>query len=201
MLLQIRYLGFMVVLLFGNLSATEASSAEQASSQCAEAPPMKARARERFEGAALMIVAKQLESQGEANFHLKYAKPASHCIVEAFSIGDASVTAGYSPWLKGLSTLLYRFTVSRSNESSEILVLYDGMASLMAGGGLVFHVSEERQGVVSWYGMFAEEPAYPDIKALVDRIVRGDAKPLLAVTWPKGAKEGELVAYDAKRLK
>jgi hypothetical protein len=27
------------------------------------------------------------------------------------------------------------------------------------------------------------------------------AKPLLAVRWPKGAKEGELVTFDEKRLK
>lgn len=201
MIFKARLFGFMAVFLSLNLTAADVSAAEQAGSHCAEAPPVKAKARERFEGAALMIVAKQLESQGEANFHLKYAKPASHCIVETFSFGDASVAAGYSPWVKGTSTLLYRFTVSRSNENSEILVLYDGLASLMAGGGLMFHVSEERQGVVSWYGMFSEEPAYPDVKTLVEHIVRGDAKPLLAVTWPKGAKEGELVAYDSKRLK
>ena len=201
MQIQVRRLGLMVAFLFGSLMAAEVSAAEQAGSQCAEAPPMKGKARERYEAAALMIVAKLLESQGEANFHLQYAKPASHCIVETFSIGEASVAAGYSPWVKGLSTLLYRFTVSRLNERSEILVLYDGMAAVMAGGGLMFHVSEERHGVVSWYGMFAEEPAYPDVKTLVDRIVQGDAKPLLAVTWPKGAKEGEVVAYDTKRLK
>jgi hypothetical protein len=132
---------------------------------------------------------------------LKYAPPKAHCIVETFPAGEASVAAGYSPWEKGISTLLYRFTVSRPEGPSEILVLYSGLASLMAGGGLVFHVSEERQGVVSWYAMYAQEPAYPDVKALAERIARGEAKPLMAVTWPKGAKEGEIVAFDSKRLK
>jgi hypothetical protein len=49
--------------------------------------------------------------------------------------------------------------------------------------------------------MFRETPTYPAVKALVEMIVSGSAEPLLAVRWPEGAKEGELVAFDKKRLK
>ena len=168
---------------------------------CTEAPPAKAKAKERFDLVTFMTVARILESQGESNFQLKYSNPSSHCIVETFSVEGTSVSAGYSPWEKGPSTLVYRFSVSRPSGNSEILVLYSGMASLTAGDGLVFHVSEERQGIISWYAMFRDEPAFADVKALVEKIVRGDAKPLLAVTWPKGAKEGEIVALDGQRLK
>jgi hypothetical protein len=170
-------------------------------SACAEAPPAKAKAKERFDLVTFMIVANILESQGEANFHLEYSNPSSHCIVETFSVEGTSVSAGYSPWEKGLSTLVYRFSVSRPSGNSEILVLYSGTATFTADDGLVFHVSEERQGIISWYAMYRDEPAYADVKALVEKIVRGEAKPLLAVTWPKGAKEGEIVALDGQRLK
>jgi hypothetical protein len=49
--------------------------------------------------------------------------------------------------------------------------------------------------------MFRDIPAYAPTKELVRQIVEGVAKPLLAVRWPPGAKEGEMVAYDSKRLK
>jgi len=168
---------------------------------CAEAPAKQGRAAERFDGTGLMMIATKLEKQGEADFHLKYDEPASPCIADSFSVGDASVTVLYSPWQRGLSTLLYRLTITRPGDSSDILVLYDGMTSLLAGGGLMFHVSEERQGVISWYAMFREEPSMADVKPLVEKIIKGETKPLLAVTWPKGAKEGDIVAIDSNRLK
>ena len=90
--------------------------------------------------------------------------------------------------------------MDRPTGKSDVLVLYNGTASLLRGG-YVFHVSEEKDGIISWYAMFGDDPPYPVIKALVEQIVSGTAKPLLAVRWPKGAKEGELVAFDEKRLK
>ena len=189
-----------VVVLASSLVTGLAQAAEPAA--CAESPAKQGRAVERFDGTGLMMMATQLEKRGEANFHLQYDEPASPCIADKFAVGDASVAVLYSPWQKGASTLLYRLTVTRpSGGSSDILVLYDGMASLLAGGGLMFHVSEERQGVISWYAMFREEPSLADVRTLAEKIVEGDAKPLLAVTWPKGAKEGEIVAVDSSRLK
>jgi hypothetical protein len=167
---------------------------------CASPPTLKGKARLRFESTPLMAVAGELESQGEANFHLHYAAPAAECVLESFAVSEATVTARYNPWEKGLSTLHYRFLVDRPTGKSEVLVLYSGAASFLKGG-YIFHVSEEKDGVISWYAMFGEEPAYPAVKALVEQIVSGAAKPLLAVRWPKGAKEGELVAFDDKRLR
>ncbi len=167
---------------------------------CAGPPTGKGKARLRFESGPLMAVAGELESQGEANFHLKYAAPAAECVVETFAVSDATVTARYNAWEKGLSTLLYRFSVDRPSGETEVLVIYSGTASFLKGG-YIFHVSDEKDGVISWYAMFGDEPPYFAVKALVEQIIGGTAKPLLAVRWPKGAKEGELVAFDDKRLK
>lgn len=183
-------------------TAVSATTLPPTAAACAEAPAVKGRARERFESALLMTIAKELESQGEANFHLKYAKPTAPCLVETFSVGPTLVAAEASPAVKGLSTLLFRFHVARPEGRSEVLVLYSGMAALFGGGGdYVFHVAEERHGVIAWYAMYANEPGYEHAKALVERIVRGEARPLLAVTWPKGANQGSIVDFDAARLK
>ncbi|MGO9931717.1 MAG: hypothetical protein ACLPV8_07880 [Steroidobacteraceae bacterium] len=120
--------------------------------------------------------------------------------METFAVSDATVTARYNAWEKGLSTLLYRFSVDRPSGETEVLVIYSGTASFLKGG-YIFHVSDEKDGVISWYAMFGDEPPYFAVKALVEQIIGGTAKPLLAVRWPKGAKEGELVAFDDKRLK
>src|ERR1700722_3880463 len=168
--------------------------------RCASPPTAKAKPRLRFESTPLMAVAGELESQGEANFHLHYAAPAAECVLETFTVSDATVTARYNPWEKGLSTLHYRFFVNRPTGKSDVLVLYSGTASFLKGG-YIFHVSEEKDGVISWYAMFGDDPPYQAVRALVEQIVGGTAKPLLAVRWPKGAKEGELVAFDDKRLR
>jgi hypothetical protein len=183
-------------------SRVQAMEAEAASSvACSTQPIGTGTSRQRFESTALMTVAADLESQGEADFHLKYDQPTAECLVESFAVSDARVTARYSPWEKGLSTLTYRFLVQRPTGSSEVLVVYSGMASFVSGGGYVFHVSEERDGVVSWYAMYRDDPAYTAVRSLVQDIVAGTAKPLLAVRWPKGAKKAEVVVYDTKRLK
>lgn len=150
---------------------------------------------------ALMVVAGELEAQGESRFHLEFSPPSSECQVELFDVADAKVTAIASSFQKGSSTVLYRFALVRPTGKSEVLVLYSGTAALVAGKGDVFHVSEDRDGVISWYAMFRDTPSYPVVKELVQRIIDGGAKPLLAVRWPAGAKEGEMVAYDSKRLK
>jgi hypothetical protein len=152
-----------------------------------------------------VVVALELEAQGKAQgesaFHLKYSDPSAECVVESFVAGDIAVMAHYNPWEKGLSTLQYRFDVDRPTGKTQVLVLYSGTASLVYGGGYVLHVSEERDGVISWYAMYRDTPPYPAIKTLVEQIVNGTAKPLMAVRWPSGAKEGEILTFDSKRLK
>jgi hypothetical protein len=148
-----------------------------------------------------MVVAAELESQGEAKFHLAFAPPSSECQVESFGDATSKVIAIASPLEKGPSTILYRFLVERPGSKNEVLVLYSGTAALVAGKGEVIHVSEERNGVVSWYAMYREAPAYPLVRKLVEEIVDGRAKPLMAVRWPAGAKEGEVLTFDSKRLK
>lgn len=169
---------------------------------CSSPPPTRGKLRERFDAMALLIVSAQLETQGEADFHLKYEAPAEECLVESFTVGELSVRARYNKWQKGTSTLLYRFTVERLDGTTEVLVLYSGFASVFASGsGYVFHVAEERDGVISWYAMFKKEPTYPGVRTLVERIIAGGARPLMAVRWPAGAKEAVIEAYDTGRLK
>lgn len=168
---------------------------------CAALPAAKGKPQQRFDSTPLMAVAGELEAQGEANFHLSYEAPADECLVGSFQVGEVTVHARYNKWQQTPSSLLYRFMVERPGATSEVLVLYSGTASLISGRGHVFHVSEEKDGVISWYAMFRDEPMYSGLRTLVEQIVTGSAKPLLAVRWPKGAKEGEIVAFDSKRLK
>lgn len=81
-----------------------------------------------------------------------------------------------------------------------MLVLYSGTVGIVARGQ-AFHVSETRGGVVSFYAMFKEQPTYQAAKELAASIFSGSIKPLLAVRWPEGAKEGEVVAFDSSKLK
>jgi hypothetical protein len=147
-----------------------------------------------------MVVAGELEAQGEKDFRLKYAVPDSECLVERFDLADGKVNAIFSPWAKGPQTLLYRFVAGTPEEPREVLVLYSGTVGL-ALKGQAFHVTEKRAGIVSFYAMFKEEPTYQATKELATSILSGSAKPLLAVRWPEGAKEGEIVAFDSSRLK
>ncbi len=156
---------------------------------------------ERWDSLSLMVVAKELESQGETKFHLEFSAPAAECTLDTFVLGDTAVTVTYSAPEKGVSTLNYRFRIQRPDLTTEALVLNSGMAALVAGAGPVFHLSEESGGVISWYAMYKREPPYKAVRTLVEQIIAGEAKPLMAVRWPPGAKEGEMLAYDTKRLK
>lgn len=167
---------------------------------CKVAPPTKGKSRQRFDATAFMVVAGELEAQGEKNFQLKYDPPAAECLVERFDITDTSVNAIYSPWAKGAQTLLYRFVADTPQGSREVLVLYSGTVGLVAKG-YAFHVTETRDGVVAFYAMFKEEPTYQSVKELATSILFSSVKPLLAVRWPEGAKEGEVVAFDSSKLK
>jgi hypothetical protein len=168
--------------------------------QCKVSPPAKGKSRQRFDATAFMVVAGELEAQGEKDFRLKYDSPEAECLVEYFIVADATVNGVYSPWEKGSQTLLYRFVMASPDESREVLVLYSGTAGLVTRGH-AFHVTETRAGTVSFYAMFKEEPTYQASKDLATAIFSASAKPLLAVRWPEGAKEGEVVAFDSAKLK
>ena len=168
---------------------------------CATGTAASGKVEERRDAASLVLVANELESQGEAKFHLEYSAPSTECVLESFDVKDVKVTATYNAPEKGLSTLSYRFKIQRPGVTTEVLVLSSGMAAIFAGAGPVFHLSEERGGAISWYAMYKREPPYQAVRALVEQIITGEAKPLMAVRWPPGAKEAELLAYDTKRLK
>lgn len=167
---------------------------------CKTPPPTKGKSRQRFDLTAFMVVAGILESQGEKNFRLIYDPPNDECLIERMDLSGQEVKAIYNPWEKGTQTLLYRFVTGASSDSREVLVLYSGMVGFVAKG-YGFHVTETRNGVVSFYAMFKEEPTYQAVKGLAADILSGSAKPLLAVRWPEGAKEGEVVAFDSSKLK
>jgi hypothetical protein len=179
--------------------AQEAQSLPETS--CKVAPPAKGKSRQRFDATAFMVVANELEAQGEKNFRLKYDPPAEECLVERFDAAGMSVSATYSPRAKGVQTLLYRFVADTPQGSREVLVLYSGTVGLVLKGE-AFHVTEKtRDGVISFYAMFKEEPTYQAVKELAMSILSASVKPLLAVRWPAGAKEGEVVAFDDSKLK
>jgi hypothetical protein len=169
-------------------------------SPCKEAPLAKGKSRQRFDATAFMVVAGKLEAQGEKNFRLEYDPPAAECLVERFDVAGREVSAIHNPWEKGIQTLLYRFLAETPEGTREVLVLYNGTVGLVAKGQ-AFHVTETRAGVVSFYAMFKEQPTYQAAKELPASIFSASAKPLLAVRWPEGAKEGEVVAFDGSKLK
>jgi hypothetical protein len=170
-------------------------------SVCKSYPSSNRKSSERADAVALMTVAKLVEGQGEKNFHVTYTNPRDECLVESFNATGANIVATYNPLEAGGSTLNFRFHVDRPDGDTEILVVNSGLAGLVAGKGKVIHVSEEKEGIISWYAMYREEPNYSDLKALVIAIAGGQAKPMMSVRWPSGAKEGEALAFDSKRLK
>jgi len=167
---------------------------------CKEAPWARGKSRQRFDATAFMVVAGELEAQGENDFRLKYDPPAAECLVERFDMHGQEVSAIYNPWQKGTQTLLYSFRAETPEETREVLVLYSGTAGLVAKGQ-AFLVTETRAGVVFFYAMFKEQPTYQSAKEVATSIFSASAKPLLSVRWPEGAKEGEVVAFDNSKLK
>ncbi|WP_153067368.1 hypothetical protein [Steroidobacter cummioxidans] len=194
-------LGIAVLSLLAPLAATRAAEDLRPTPEatCKKLPPAKGKSRQRFDATSFMVVAGELEAQGEKNFRLAYEPPKGECLVERIDLAGQNVTAIYNPWEKGTQTLLYRFVTE--DKAREMLVLYNSLVGLVAKGGYGFHVSETRNGIVSFYAMFKEEPTYEAVKNIASEILSESAKPLLAVRWPEGAKEGEVVAFDSSRLK
>jgi hypothetical protein len=166
---------------------------------CAGVQDVKSKSRQYLDGKTLMISLASLEAQGEARFHPTFVPPASQCVFEKFDAGASSVESIYSPFEKGEHTLHWRFT-TLSPEPREILVTYDGMASLIAKKD-VFFVVEERKGNISYYAIFRDQPTHAALKPIVTGILDGSAQPLATVRWPAGEKEPVIDAYDSKRLK
>jgi hypothetical protein len=166
---------------------------------CSGVADAKSKSRQWFDGATLMVSLSSLEAQGEAKFHPTFDAPASQCLFEKFDVGASRVEAIHSPFGKGEHTLHWRFTTSQA-EAREIFVIYDAMASLIARKD-VFLVVEERDGNISYYAMFRDQPTYAALKPVITGILDGSTKPLATVRWPPGDKEPMINAYDSKRLK
>lgn len=168
---------------------------------CVDTADIKSKSRPFFDGSVLMTNLLSLQAQGEAEFRPKYAAPSSQCVRERFESAGFKVTAVQSPFEKGALTLHYRFVAVSGAETREVIVVYDGTASLMAKKSDIFLVTENRAGKISHYAMFRDRPTYAASKPLVVGILDGSAQPLATVRWPAGAKEPVIDAFDSKRLK
>lgn len=168
---------------------------------CAGVTEIKSKSRPLNQLGMMMVTLLILEKQGEADFRPKYAAPASACLLEKFDVAGTTVNAIYTPFEKGEQTLHYRFTTEASGEAREILVVYDGQASLTYKKGDVFQVVEKRKENISYYAMFRDQPTYAVVKPIITSIIDGSAKPLATVRWPPGAKEPVIDAFDTNRLK
>ena len=176
------------------------STAADSLADCQGVTDIKSKSRTHNKSSTLMVSLLTLEKQGEANFTPAFTPPASQCVLERFEVAGAPVTTVYSPFEKGQHTLHYRFLAGSGDDAREILVVYDGLASLMAEKE-VFLVVENRKGHISYYEMYREQPGYVALKPVITAIVDGSAQPLAKVNWPKGAKEPVIDAFDSKRLK
>ena len=167
---------------------------------CTGVSDAKSRSRPYFKGETMMTALLVLEGKGERHFHLEPAPPASQCVFEKFEVAGTAVEGIVSPFEKSPGTTLHwRFHVGGA-DARDILVMYDGTASVLAEKEMFF-VAEERKGSISYYAMFRDQPTYAVLKPLVTSILDGSAPPLATVRWPAGAKEPVIDAYDAKRLK
>ena len=192
---RMRVIGAGVAILWG-LAANAAEPAD-----CVDMAEPKGESRLYFDGTALMTNLMGLQAQGEADFRPKFAAPSSECVRERFDSAGYAVTALQSPFEKGPLTLHYRFVAVSSAETREVIVVYDGMASLMAKKGLIFMMIENRAGKISHYAMLRGQPTYAPLRALVVGILDNSMRPLATVRWPAGEKEPVIDAYDTKRLK
>ena len=184
------------------LAAGQAGSAEPAAgiSDCVGVTEVKSKSRPYWKGETLMTNLLVLEGKGEAKFHLETPPPPSQCVFEKFDVAGVAVEGIHSPLEKSpATTLLWRFHTGGA-ESRDILVMYDGLASVMADKEVYF-VAEERKGSISYYAMFRDQPTYAALKPLATSILDGSAPPLATVRWPAGAAEPVIEAYDTKRLK
>jgi len=188
------------VLLSACALAAPAWSAGTPIADCVGVTDAKSKSRLLFEGKTLMSVLLMLEAKGEAGFHPAYAQPASKCIYENFEAAGLPVQAIYAPFDKGAAPTLHWAFIVSGPETRELLVLYDGTASLLAKKD-VFYLVEDRDGSISWYAMFRDQPTYAALNPIVISILDGSAKPLATVHWPPGEKEPVIDAYDTSRIK
>jgi len=197
-----KCLKFSLMILGSVLLGNAASAAEPAAAatKCENFADIKSKSRQEFDSTVLLQVSGMLENQGPTSFDVAYEAPKSACEVESFDNAGSQVSIVRSPWKKGDATLLYRIVVKSPAEQREFLVVYDGIVSNVAKEDC-FHVSEKRNGMVSWYAVFKDQPTYAAVKALVVGILTDDAKPLLAVKWSADSKDLQQVVYDHSRLK
>jgi len=184
------------------LAAGQAGSAELAAgvSDCVGVADVTSKSRPYWKGETLMTNLLVLQGKGEAKFHLVTPPPPSQCVFEKFDVAGAAVEGIHSPFEKSSdTTLLWRFHTGGA-DSRDILVVYDGTASVVADRDVYF-VAEERKGSISYYAMFRDQPTFAVLKPLVTSILNGSAPPLATVRWPAGAAEPVIDAYDTKRLK
>lgn len=170
-----------------------------ATEPCAGVAELKSKSRQIYESKALMPQLMMLQGQGEAKFHPAFAPPRSQCNFEKFEAAGNAVDALHTPFEKlGDPTLLWQF-VTAGAEPRTIHVIHDPVTSLMNKKD-VFFVVEERQGKISHYAIFRDQPTFAALKPLVTGILDGSLQPLSVVHWPAGAKEPMIDSFD-KRLK
>ena len=191
------------VVIIGSMLLSHIANAADSSpvvAKCENFVDVKSKSRQEFDSTIFLQVSGILENQGAGSFDVAYEAPKSVCEVESFDNAGSQVTILHSPWKKADATLLYRVLIKSPAEQREILVVYDGIVANVAKEDC-FHVSEKRNGVVSWYAIYKDQPTYTVVKGLVTAILADQAKPLLAVKWSADGKELEQVTYDNSRLK
>src|SRR5215510_2199219 len=99
---------------------------------CQQLPNVRGKARQVYKLQDFVILTAMLEEQGEAHFRPQFTAPQSECLRERFTAGAANVSAVYSPWEKDEQTVHYRFLSGTGDEQREVLVLYNGLASIMS---------------------------------------------------------------------
>ena len=137
---------------------------------------------------------------GKGNLNLWYELPESSCEKDTIETNEGTARVLYSPFKKGLETILYRVILDDLPEPREIVVLYSAIVSAVRNRGDHFYIAESCGTRTNFYAMYSDQPRFDAIKPLLADILNGKATTLIAVEWSKGS-DGALIVEIDKKLK
>lgn len=152
-----------------------------------------------FVGKHFMSLVLNQEQNGKRGFRLQFEKVKKPESENQLQLGGYEVTSQKYNFKTGEQTLLFRINAKNKEEKRTILVLYNGMLSLLAGtDNYYFYVAEEYKKSIRYYAMFKAEPSFESVSEIVESALKNPDGALVATRW--AGKESEVFIYDSNRL-
>ena len=199
------FLAFSIVIVFISLGSPTAlaqasPNSEIIEAECPDEPKLRKKPREVRDLTPWVMLVSQLEILGKGNLNLWYELPESSCEKDTIETNEGTARVLYSPFKKGLETILYRVILDDLPEPREIVVLYSAIVSAVRNRGDHFYIAESRGTRTNFYAMYSDQPRFDAIRPLLADILNGKATTLIAVEWSKGS-DGALIVEIDKKLK